>query len=171
MNSTLSHGWLVGSHFNLHFLIFKLCQASFHILFAICISPLVRDLFRFLHVFKWIISFIIVEFFYYFIVVQLQFSAFYPHHYPHTPAKPTSLLCFHPPPWFCPCVLYSSSWKPFPPLSSLCSPLAIVRLFVSFKSSLCILDTVSLSGMCFASVFSKSVFCLSLQSIFQGTDL
>ena len=25
-----------------------------------------------------------------------------------TPAKPTSLLHLHPPPWFCPCVLYSS---------------------------------------------------------------
>ena len=36
---------------------------------------------------------------------------------PPTPAKPTSLPCFHPPPWFCPCVLYSSSWKPFSSLS------------------------------------------------------
>ena len=37
---------------------------------------------------------------------------------PHpTPAKSTSLPCFHPPPWFCPHVLYSSSWKPFSPLS------------------------------------------------------
>ena len=47
---------------------------------------------------------------------------FSPPLYP-TPAKPTSLPCFYPPPWFCPCVLYSSSWKPFPhyPLaSSLC---------------------------------------------------
>ena len=26
-----------------------------------------------------------------------------------TPAKATSLPCFHPPPWFSPCVLYSSS--------------------------------------------------------------
>ena len=26
---------------------------------------------------------------------------------PATPSKPTSLPCFHPPPWFCPCVLYS----------------------------------------------------------------
>ena len=46
-----------------------------------------------------------------------------------TPAKTTSLPCFHPPPWFCPCVLYTSSWKPFrhcplPP------SLAIVRLFL-----------------------------------------
>ena len=28
---------------------------------------------------------------------------------PPTPAKPTSLSCFHPPPWFCLCVLYSCS--------------------------------------------------------------
>ena len=49
---------------------------------------------------------------------------------PPTPAKPTSLPCFHPPPWFCPCVLYSSSWKPFFPLSLPPFPLAIVRLFL-----------------------------------------
>ena len=36
---------------------------------------------------------------------------FSPPLYP-TPAQPTSLPCFHPPPWFCPCVLYSSSCKP-----------------------------------------------------------
>ena len=47
-----------------------------------------------------------------------------------TLAKPTSLPCFHPPPWFCPGVLYSSSWKPFSPLSSPLFPLAIVRLFL-----------------------------------------
>ena len=41
---------------------------------------------------------------------------FSPSLYP-TPAKPTSLSCFHPPPWFSPCVLYSSSWNPFSPLS------------------------------------------------------
>ena len=34
-----------------------------------------------------------------------------------TPAEPTSLPHLHPPPWFCPCVLHSSSWKPFSPLS------------------------------------------------------
>ena len=65
-----------------------------------------------------------------FIVVQLQLSAFSPHHSPPTPAKPTSLPCFHPPPWFCPCVLYSSSQKPFPTLSPPPSLLAIVRLFL-----------------------------------------
>ena len=54
---------------------------------------------------------------------------------PHPrPAKPTSLPCFHPPPWYSPCVLYNSSWKTFPPLSSSPSPLAIVRLFLTSMS-------------------------------------
>ena len=48
-----------------------------------------------------------------------------------TPAKPTSFPCFHPSPWFCPCVLYSSSWKPFSPLSLPHFPLAIVKLFLT----------------------------------------
>ena len=69
-------------------------------------------------------------FFNYFIVVHLQLSAFSPHRSPPTPAKPTSLPCFHPPPCFCPCVFYSSSWKPFSPLSPPPPPLAIVRLFL-----------------------------------------
>ena len=51
-----------------------------------------------------------------------------------TPAQPTSLPCFHPPPWFCLCVLYSSSWKPFSPLSLPPSSLAIVRLFLTSMS-------------------------------------
>ena len=69
------------------------------------------------------------QFLNYFIVVRLQLSAFSPH--PSTPAKPTCLPCFHPPPWFCPCVLYSSSCKPLSPLSLPHSPLAIVRLFLT----------------------------------------
>ena len=51
-----------------------------------------------------------------------------------TPAKPTSLPRLHPPPWFCPCVLYSSSWKPFSPLSLPPSPLPIIRLFLTSMS-------------------------------------
>ena len=47
-----------------------------------------------------------------------------------TPAEPTSLPCLHPPPWFYPCVLYSSSCKPLSPLSLPHSPLVIVRLFL-----------------------------------------
>ena len=72
--------------------------------------------------------------FIYFIVVQLQLSVFSPHHYLSTQAKPTSLPCFHPSPWFCPRVLYSSSWKPPSPLSFPHSPLAIVRLFLTSMS-------------------------------------
>ena len=55
-------------------------------------------------------------------------------HFLPTPDKPTFFLCFHPPPWLCPCVLYSSSCKPFSPLSPPCSPLAIVRLFLTSMS-------------------------------------
>ena len=51
-----------------------------------------------------------------------------------TPAKPTSLPCFHPPPWLCPRVLYSSSSNPLSPLSLPHSPLAIVRLFLTSMS-------------------------------------
>ena len=52
-----------------------------------------------------------------------------------TPAEPTSSIPrLHPPPWFCSCVLYSSSWKPLSPLSPPHSPLAIVRLFLTSMS-------------------------------------
>ena len=51
-----------------------------------------------------------------------------------TPAKPTSLPASTPPPWFCPCVLYSSSWKPLSPLAPPPSPLAIVRLLLTSMS-------------------------------------
>ena len=51
-----------------------------------------------------------------------------------TLAKPTSLPHLHPPPWFCPCVLYSNSCIPLSPLSPPHSPLAIVRLFLTSMS-------------------------------------
>ena len=51
-----------------------------------------------------------------------------------TPAEPTSLSHLHPPPWYCPCVLYSSSCKPLSPLSIPHSPLAIDRLFLTSMS-------------------------------------
>ena len=51
---------------------------------------------------------------------------FSPPLYP-TPANPTSLPCCHPPPWFCPSVLDSGSWKPFSPLSPPPSSLAVAR--------------------------------------------
>ena len=52
-----------------------------------------------------------------------------PHLHP-TPAKPPSLPHLHLPPWFCPCVLYSSSWKPVSPLYPPHSPLAIIGSFL-----------------------------------------
>ena len=56
-----------------------------------------------------------------------------PHLHP-TPAKPPSLPHLHLPPWFCPCVLYSSSCNPLSSLSPPQSDLAIVRLFLSSMS-------------------------------------
>ena len=52
----------------------------------------------------------------------------------HPPAKPTSFPHLHPPPWFGPCLIYSSSWKPFSPLFPPHSPLAIIRLFLTSVS-------------------------------------
>ena len=51
-----------------------------------------------------------------------------------TPAEPPSLPHLHSPPWFCPCVLYSSSCNPLSPLSPPYSPLVIVRLFLTSMS-------------------------------------
>ena len=58
---------------------------------------------------------------------------FSPPFYP-TPVEPNSLPCLHPPPCFCPCVLYSSSCKSRSPLSPPYSPLVIVRLFLTSMS-------------------------------------
>ena len=51
-----------------------------------------------------------------------------------TPPEPTSLPHLHPPPWFCPCVLYSISCNPLSSLSPPHSPLTIVRLFLTSMS-------------------------------------
>ena len=55
-----------------------------------------------------------------------------------TPGEPTSLPHLHPPPWFCPCVLYSGSCNPLFPLSPPPAPpppaLAILRLFLTSMS-------------------------------------
>ena len=69
----------------------------------------------------------ILNFYCYSITVLCLFS---PSLHP-TPAEPTSLPCSHPPPWFCPCVLYSSSCNPLFPLYPPHSLLAIVRLFLT----------------------------------------
>ena len=80
------------------------------------------------------------------IVFLLNFKLFYccsitvvcifsPPLYP-TPAKPTSLPCFHTPhPCYCPCVLYNCSCKPFTlfPWNSLPSPLWSLSAFSQFQ--------------------------------------
>ena len=75
-------------------------------------------------------NFFKINFYCYSITVVCLFS---PSLHP-TPAEPTSLPRLHPPPWFCPYVLYSSSCKPFSPLSPSHSPLAIVRFFLTSMS-------------------------------------
>ena len=70
--------------------------------------------------------FFIFNFYCYSITVVCIFSPFL---HP-TPTKPTSLPHLYPPPWFCPCVLYSSSCKPLSPLSPPHSSLSIVTLFL-----------------------------------------
>ena len=86
-------------------------------------------------------------------------SIFSPPLYP-TPAKPTSLPCFHPLPWFCPCVLYSSSWKPFSTLSHPPSPLAMVRLFLTSVSL--VIFCLLFSSVDYALVKDEIIWYLSL---------
>ena len=74
--------------------------------------------------------FFIFYFYCYSITVVCLFS---PSLHP-TPAEPTSLPHLYPPPWFCPCVLYSSSCNSLFSLSPPHSPLAIVRLFLTSMS-------------------------------------
>ena len=50
------------------------------------------------------------KFFLFFIVVQVQLSPFSPHHSPQLQILPPDPTL----PWFCLCVLYRCSWKPFP---------------------------------------------------------
>ena len=54
-----------------------------------------------------------MEFFsHFFVVVQVQLSVFLP---PLPPPQPFPLPTLFPtPPWFCPCVLYTCSWRLFP---------------------------------------------------------
>ena len=72
-----------------------------------------------------------LNYFNFFIVVQVQLSPFSPHHSP--PSQPSSLPTLNPTPlWFCPCVLYTCSWKPLPlflPLAPPTSLLVTVSLF------------------------------------------
>ena len=92
-------------------------------------------------------------FFYLFYCCSITVFCIFSPPLPYTPSEPTSLPCFHPPPWFCPSVLYSSSCKPFSPLSLPSSPLAIVRLFLT-----------SMSLVIFCLPFSFVMFQLKVRS-------
>ena len=83
--------------------------------------------YQFIH---YIHIFLILIFYCYSITVVWLFS---PSLHP-TPVKPLSLPHFHPPPWFCPCVLYSSSCNPLSSLSPPHSRLSIVRSFLTSMS-------------------------------------
>ena len=58
-------------------------------------------------------------------VVCIYPSTTLPPPQPSLPPSPAST-----PSWFCPCVLYSYSWNPFPPLSLPTSPLVTVKLYL-----------------------------------------
>ena len=73
-------------------------------------------------------SIFIFIFFIYFYSVTIV-CIFSPSLHPTT-ASHTSIPPLYPPPWFCPCVLYSSFYRPLSPLSPPHSPLAIVTMFL-----------------------------------------
>ena len=54
---------------------------------------------------------------------------------PPTPAIPTSLPCFHPSPWSCPCVLYNCSGKPFPLIIPSHLPSGYCQIVLNFNVS------------------------------------
>ena len=74
-----------------------------------------------------------ISFFGLFLLFSFKFLLFFNysclHFLPTHPHHPSQTHCSLPP-WFCPCALYSSSWKPLSPLSPPHSPLAIVTLLI-----------------------------------------
>ena len=80
-------------------------------------------------------------------------------HFLPTPAKPTSLPRLHPPPWFSPCVLYSSSCRPFSPVCPPHSPLVIVRLLTSMSP---VIFCLLLSFVAYVPVKDGIIWYLSL---------
>ena len=101
---------------------------------------------------------------FFFIVIQLVVCLFSPSLHP-TPAEPSSLPPLHPPPWFCPCVLYSSSCNPLYPLSPPPTPtpaLAIVRLFLTSMSL--VIFCLLFSSIAYVPVKGEIIWYLSLTS-------
>ena len=78
---------------------------------------------------------------------------------PHA-SQPTSLPRLQTPPWFCPCVLCSSSCIPLSPLSTPHSPLAIVRLFLTSKSL--VIFCLLFSSVDYVTVKGEIIWYLSL---------
>ena len=116
-----------------------------------CICPILPIPFIFFNVFIYFYSITIV-------------CIFSPSLHP-TPAKPTSLPHLHPPPWFCPCVLYSSSCNPLYPLSPPPPPtpaLAIVRLFLT--SMTLVIFCLLFSSIAYVPVKGEIIWYLSLTS-------
>ena len=80
-------------------------------------------------------TFYLILFFKFLLLFNYSCMPFLPIPPPHpTPAEPTSLPHLNPPPWFCPCVLYSSFCNSLSWLSPPHFPLAIVRLFLTSMS-------------------------------------
>ena len=107
------------------------CWHKLLIIFSFFLFPVIYYfLNKIFNIFMDIFLFFLKNFYCYSVTVVCLFS---PSLHP-TPAEPTSLPHLHPAPWFCPCVLYSSSCNPLFPLSPPHSPLAIVRLFLTSMS-------------------------------------
>ena len=108
------------------------------------------------HKSKVIYSVIFFNFYCYSITVVCIFS---PSLHP-TPAEITSLPHLHPPPWFCPCDLYSSSCNPLSSLSPPHSPLAIVGLFLTSMSL--VIFSLLFSSIDYVPVKGEIIWYLSL---------
>ena len=101
----------------------------------------------------------VVFFYFYSVTIVCIFS---PSLHP-TPANPTSLPHLYPPPWFCPCVLYSSSCRP---LSLNCGLFEILLLTqwcsvtVSLAQGLWVIWGLSFSSRIWVKKGRKALVCL-----------
>ena len=76
------------------------------------------------------------------------------------PAESTSLPHLNPPPWFGPCVLYSSSCNRFSSLSPPHSPLTIVKFFLTSMSL--VIFCLLFSSIAYVPVKGEIIWYLSL---------